>query len=360
MSKAAELANLIGNINAGSPLAERNLVHNGAMLVSQRGSSAITLSGLTPNIDRFTAFKSNDGTQTVEQSTDGPEGFKNSLKVTNTSADSSVAAGDRVAIIYRCEGQHISHLEWGTANAKTCTLSFYVKSSITGSHGGAFVNGSDNRAYPFTYTISSANTWERKIITVEGDTSGTWAIDNTRSLQICWGLGVGSSNSGTADAWESADRNSATGATTDFLTTANATWFLTGVQLEIGQNATAFEHEPFERTLAKCQRYYFLLVEGDNEPVCQGGMFDGDSFIGQVPFPVTMRAAPTLDEVEGTSFFRLVRNNGTDDCDSVAINRDGTDVCHIEMEGNVSGTAGHQVMVRSNNSSAKIAFKAEL
>ena len=304
MSKAADLAKLIGNINAGSPLANRNLVHNGAMLVNQKGSSAITLSGLTPNIDRFTAYKSNGGTQTVEQSTDGPEGFKNSLKVTNTGADSSVASGDRVAIIHRCEGQHISHLEWGTSNAKTVTLSFYVKSSITGTHGGAFGNGSDNRAYPFTYTISSADTWERKTITVAGDTTGTWATDNTRSLQIAWGLGVGSTNSGTAGAWESADRNSATGATTGFLTTANATWYLTGVQLEIGQNETSFEHEPYERTLAKCQRYY----QKNTNPGTTSYPSSGGYARGHYLFPVQMRADPDMSFTDSGSGGSAIAN----------------------------------------------------
>ena len=249
----------LNNIAQGSS-GNKNLVHNGAMLVHQKGGT-ITLSNdaVTPHIDRFTAYKSNAGTQTMEQSTDVPanEGLKNSLKATCTVADGSVASGDRVSIIHRLEGQHCAHLMWGTANAKTVTLSFFVKSSVTGTHGGAFGNGSDNRAYPFTYTISSANTWERKTITVAGDTSGTWATDNTRSIQICWGLGVGTTNSGTAGAWESADRNSATGATTGFLTTVNSTFFLTGVQLEVGDVATAFEHEPFETTMRKCKRYYY-------------------------------------------------------------------------------------------------------
>jgi hypothetical protein len=304
MSKAAELANLIGNINAGSPLANRNLVQNGEMLVNQRGSSAITLSGLTPHIDRFTAYKANDGTQTVEQSTDGPEGFKNSLKVTNTGADSSVAAANRVAILHRIEGRHVAHLELGTANAKTITLSFYVKSSITGTHGGSFGNAANNRAYPFTYTISSADTWERKSITVAGDTTGTWATDNTTGLQVAWGLGVGTANSGSAGAWESADRNSATGATTGFLTTANATWYLTGVQLEIGQNSTAFEHEPFDVTLRKCQRFYAHTYGYGNAIASFNQSYNGMIYlIGtgnhgcsvEWKFPVEMRATPTVD-----------------------------------------------------------------
>ena len=363
MSKAAELANLIGNINAGSPLAERNLVHNGAMLVSQRGSSAITLSGLTPNIDRFTAFKSNDGTQTVEQSTDGPEGFKNSLKVTNTSADSSVASGDRVAIIYRCEGQHISHLEWGTANAKTCTLSFYVKSSITGTHGGAFGNGSDNRAYPFTYTISSADTWERKSITVAGDTTRTSAIDNTRSLQVCWGLGVGTTNSGSAGAWEAADRNSATGATTGFLTTLNATWFLTGVQLEIGQNATAFEHEPFAETLAKCGRYYQLIASGTNKAIATGPEFNNSTAQLSIDYPLgAMRDAATIDQVNGGDYYLWHGGGVSSGIDGAFTIEHATTVrasFYATPDTTVSSD-GQARYLKTNNSAAYFAFKSEL
>ena len=365
MSKAAELANLIGNINAGSPLANRNLVQNGEMLVNQRGSSAITLSGLTPHIDRFTAYKANDGTQTVEQSTDGPEGFKNSLKVTNTGADTDgIASGNRVAIIYRCEGQHISHLEWGTANAKTLTLSFYVKSSITGTHGGAFGNGSDNRAYPFTYTISSADTWERKTITVAGDTTGTWATDNSRSLQICWGLGVGTANSGSAGAWEAADRNSATGATTGFLTTVNATWYLTGVQLEIGQNATAFEHEPVERTLAKCLRYFNAVVPkgGTAGYFAPAWMYNSSTLVGIIIHPVEMRAVPTMETVDGTNDFTFYRNGAGDNLDDFTLDSpNGTKYTGFYNNSDMSGTAGHAGgLYRNDTTNAFFYLKAEL
>tara|TARA_R100000329_G_scaffold65775_2_gene58102 strand:+ start:147 stop:1166 length:1020 start_codon:yes stop_codon:yes gene_type:complete len=240
------------NVGAGSP----NLVINGAMQIHQRGGTITLGTGLTTTLDRMTFYKSHGGTNTVEQSADAPVGFANSLKAITTVADSSVSATDRVALLYRMEGLDASRLEFGTANAQTITISFYVRSSITGTHGGAVGNGSDNRAYPFTYTISSADTWERKSITVAGDTSGTWATTNARSLQVAWGLGVGSTYSGTAGAWESADRNSATGATTGVLTTANATWYITGIQIEIGSQASDFQHEDIGTTLEKCQRYF--------------------------------------------------------------------------------------------------------
>jgi len=282
----------------GVVLGRRNLVINGDMRVHQRGGT-ITLSstGLAYTLDRMSFYKNHAGTNTVEQSTDTPVGlgFTNSLKFTTTSADSSVAATDRVAMIYRVEGYDAASLEFGTANAKTITISFYVKSSITGTHGGAVGNGSDNRAYPFTYTISSADTWERKSITIAGDTTGTWATNNTRSLQIAWGLGVGSQFSGTAGAWEAADRNSATGATTGVLTTANATWFITGIQLEVGSSASDFEHRPFAEELNLCYRYFYKIIRTD----AYGEFlvirtYSSTQGTGVMILPVPMRVQPTF------------------------------------------------------------------
>jgi hypothetical protein len=255
MSKAAELAALIGSQTA---LSNRNLIINGAMQVSQRGTS-FTGFGAAVNygIDRFANYHSSDGAFTISQETSVvPTDFTHALKIQTTTADASIAAGQRLILFTRCEGNVVSQLNWGTSAAKTVTLSFYVRSSITGTHGGAFGNGSDDRNYPFTYTINSADTWERKTITVAGDTSGTWATDTGRSLQVVWGLGVGSTYSGTAGAWASGDINSATGATTGVLGTLNATWYLTGVQLEVGEQATPFEHRSFGDELARCQRYY--------------------------------------------------------------------------------------------------------
>ena len=282
----------------GVVLGRRNLLINGGMRVHQRGGT-ITLNNaaVTYTLDRISFYKNHAGANTVEQSTDTPVGlgFTNSLKFTTTSADSSVAATDRVAMIYRMEGYDAASLEFGTANAKTITISFYVKSSITGTHGGAVGNGSDNRAYPFTYTISSADTWERKSITIAGDTTGTWATDNTRSLQIAWGLGVGSTYSGTAGAWEAADRNSATGATTGVLTTVNATWFITGIQLEVGSSASDFEHRPFAEELNLCYRYFYKIIRTD--PYGEFLVircYNTTQGTGVMILPVPMRVQPTF------------------------------------------------------------------
>ena len=282
--------------SSAQTLSNRNLVINGGMKVMQRSSGAITLGNdaFTYTLDRMGFYKSNAGTQTVEQDTDAPVGFDNSLLVKNTSADSSIAAADRLAFIYRVEGLDAAKLEFGTANAKTITISWYVKSTITGTFGGAVGNGSDNRAYPFLYTINSTD-WERKSVTIPGDTEGTWATTSARSLQVALGLGVGSNNSGTAGAWESADRNSATGATTDWLTTVDSQWALTGLQIEIGSEATEFEQEFYSVTYEKSRRYYQQTSSNvqssgftyDNHPMCT------------YRFPVTMRAAPTVALISG-------------------------------------------------------------
>ena len=348
----------------------RNLVQNGEMLVNQRGSSAITLSGLTPHIDRFTAYKANDGTQTVQQSTDGPEGFKNSLLVTNTGADSSVAAANRVAILHRMEGQDVAHLEFGTSSAKTITLSFWVKSSITGTHGGSFGNGANNRAYPFTYAISSSDTWEHKTITAAGDTTGTWATNNTIGLQVAWGLGVGTTNSGTAGSWESADRNSATGATTGFLTTANATWQLTGVSLTEGSKALPFPHESYAATEIKCFRYMQRLPHRDNDTgtgyanITTMGRNDSTTLhTGCIMLPVVMRADATNANTSTSGSFRVHHPNAAEAVTAIAIDDNFSTAGNVAVNATVSSglTAGHGSQLEQNNDSdAHILLKAEL
>jgi hypothetical protein len=185
-------------------------------------------------------------------------------------------------------------LNWGTANAKTVTLSFWTRSSLTGTFGGVLRNSANDRSYPFTYSISSANTWEYKTITVAGDTSGTWLTTNGIGLQIDFGLGVGSTYSGTAGAWAGSLYISATGAVS-VIGTLNATWYVTGVQLEVGSVATPFERRPFGAELALCQRYYQTLVNtGFNSsfPATRGGGNNNIDFT--VPLIVPIRAAPTI------------------------------------------------------------------
>ena len=241
----------------------KNRIINGAMVIDQRNAGAsVTLSSSawTFPVDRFSGYEDTDGVMTAQQVSDAPTGFINSIKFTATTADASLSATQRVMMRQTIEGLNLSDLAWGSANAATITISFWVKSSLTGTFGGSVQNGGGTRAYPFTYAISSANTWEQKSVTVAGDTTGTWLTTNGTGMQLMFGLGVGSTYSTTAGAWASGEYNSATGATS-VIGTLNATWQVTGVQLEKGSTATAFDYRPYGTELALCQRYYQTFVE---------------------------------------------------------------------------------------------------
>ena len=235
----------------------KNRIINGAMVIDQRNAGA-AITGTTSllySVDRFTTLVVTDGVMTFQQVSDAPTGFKYSLKATATTADASLSAAQRAILLQRIEGYNVIDLMLGSANAIQFTASFWVKSTLTGTFGGAFQNNSSARAYPFTYTISVANTWEQKTVTITGDTTGTWDTTTGTGLQIVWGLGVGSTYSGTAGAWATGDFNSATGATS-VIGTLNATWQVTGVQLEKGSTATSFDYRPYGTELALCQRYF--------------------------------------------------------------------------------------------------------
>ena len=287
MSKAAELAALIGSQTA---LSNRNLIINGAMQVAQRGgTTTINNSQSYSAVDRFQGIGSSGGMFDITQSTTTPDGFKNSLKVEVTTADSSIAASEYYVIDQRIEGSNIPQLAWGTSAAKDVTLSFWVRSSVTGTHGGAVSNSATDRSYPYTYTISAADTWEHKSITIDGDTSGTWLTTNGIGIRLYWGLGAGASTSGTADAWGAAEYRTATGAV-QLIGTANATWYITGVQLEVGEQATAFEHRSYGDELQKCKRYFQTYNEPPARGVTSGSSTDRMAFM----LPVAMRVASSV------------------------------------------------------------------
>ena len=256
MTQARDLADLAGAADAGT-ITGRNLIINGAMTIWQRGTSAITVSGDDDfTCDRFKGWANGGGTFTVEQSTDVPSNeFEFSAKLTNTAVDSSVAAGDDYRWATDIEGYNVSPLAYGSSDAKTATLSFWVKSSLAGTYCGAFYSTTASRHYIYEYTISSANTWEKKTITVEGDTTGSWNRTNGNGLRIYWGFGSGSDVQGTADAWAAGEKWETTNQAA-WIGSASATFYITGVQLEVGATATPFEHEDYGTTLAKCQRHY--------------------------------------------------------------------------------------------------------
>jgi len=291
MSKARELAEL-GAVYDSGALSNRNMIINGAMTVSQRGTSDSSISDNEFVVDRYSLRTSNAGWYAAEQSTDAPTGFSNSLKITSNGANSP-AAGAYIFFAQKIEGFNSAHLEFGTSNAKTITISFHIKSSLTGTFGGSIRNSAQNRSYPFSFTISSANTWEYKTVTIAGDTTGTWIGATTGiGIDVIFNLGSGTNNQATAGAWAAAGYLKPTGAV-NLVETSGATLFFTGFQLEVGTEATPFEHRSYADELTRCQRYF--------QPWRSYAEYDLGS-TGNVGSPISnfttpMRASPTMTVV---------------------------------------------------------------
>ena len=279
---------------AASPYALKNRIINGAMVIDQRNAGAsVTPTNGSYGLDRWTFAVTQASKFTAQQnagSVTPPTGFSNYLGITSTSSY-SITSGDIFYVSQRIEGFNTADLGFGTANAKTVTLSFWVRSSLTGTFGGALNNSAENRSYPFSYTISAANTWEYKTVTIAGDTTGTWLTTNGIGLIVAFGLGVGSTYTGTDGSWQAAQDFAPTGATS-VVGTNGATFYITGVQLEQNTSATPFERRLYGQELINCQRYYW---QGGN---AMSGIFNGATTARfYIFFPVAMRAAPTITAI---------------------------------------------------------------
>ena len=273
----------------------KNRIINGAMMIDQRNAGAsVTPADNGFGTDRWKFTLSQASKLTCQQSSDAPTGFSNSLLITSSSAY-SVGSGDYFGVFQRVEGYNFADCSFGTANAKTVTLSFWVKSSLTGTFGGALLNGAVDRSYPFTYTISAANTWQQKTVTVSGDTSGTWLTTNGTGLMVIFGLGVGSSSSGTANAWNGNSFCIAPTGATSVVGVNGATFYITGVQLEKGSTATSFDYRPYGTELQLCQRYY------EKGSIYCTPTPSVNTMITN-PFEVTKRASPTLVVTASTAW----------------------------------------------------------
>ena len=280
----------------------KSRIINGAMVIDQRNAGAsVTPTTGTYTLDRFRAYQNVASKFTVQRSSVAPAGFTNSALITSTSAYTA-SGTDLFLFMQYIEGFNVADLGWGTANAATVTLSFWVRSSLTGTFGGAILNGAEDRNYPFTYTISAANTWELETITIPGDTSGTWLTTNGLGMEVNFGLGAGATYSGTAGAWAAGAKFTATGATS-VVGTNGATFYVTGVQLEKGSTATSFDYRPYGTELMLCQRYFeksqpqgSAVAGGTTEYFFIGSNFRGSSLLMRYPlkWAVTKRAAPTV------------------------------------------------------------------
>ena len=281
----------------------KNRIINGAMVIDQRNAGAsVNTSSSTQvyTLDRWIAVYSATSKYTVQQnaaSVTPPAGFTNYLGVTSSAA-TSVGASDYYFLGQVLEGFSVADLGFGTANAQTVTVSFWVHSSLTGTFGGVLKNDS-TFSYPFNYTINAANTWEQKSITIIGQTSGTWDKTNSAGMRLFWSLGVGSTFSGTANAWASGNLFAPTGATS-VVGTSGATFYITGVQLEKGSTATSFDYRPYGTELALCQRYYEVYYQDTGGVWPTAAYYNGSNFFSYWAFKVEKRAQATVTRVGGT------------------------------------------------------------
>ena len=369
MTKAAELAKM-GEVLTNSQIGgRRNMIINGSQMIAQRGTGAVT-SNVSYPVDRWQITNSSGASISVQQNSDVPsgEGFAFCTKYTVTTADSGVTGTEDALFRQHIEGQDITQLAWGTSSAKTVTLSFYVKSSLTGTFGGALKNSDNSRAYPFTYTISSANTWEHKTITIVGETSGTWLSTNGIGVRVVFSMGSGSDRLGTAGAWNSNNNDGATGQV-QVVETLNATWQITGVQFEVGK-ATPFEHRSYGEELALCQRYFQVHNEtSDSNALYTFAMMRWSTNTGFFSWTLKqdMRAEPTAtildnDGTSPTGNAGVVSgNNNTDDVTAGNFTlkqaHDGVATFTVGLDFNPSGAYAHALYFADTK---KLEFDAEL
>jgi hypothetical protein len=280
----------------------KNRIINGAMVIDQRNAGAsVTANDGIYTLDRwyYNAFQNGKGT--IQRSTTAPTGFINALLFTSSSAY-SVGVGETFDFQQRVEGLNVTDLAWGTASAATVTLSFWVRSSLTGTFGGALQNSAQNRSYVFSYTINSANTFEYKTITIAGDQSGTWLTTNGVGILLNINLASGANYQTTAGSWGAGAKASVTGQTS-VVGTNGATFYITGVQLEKGSTATSFDYRPYGTELSLCQRYYEKSYDIETKPASNtdtgrldfAGSSEGNqNVITKILYKVTKRAAPTM------------------------------------------------------------------
>ena len=296
MTKAAELAKM-GEVLTNSQIGgRRNIIINGAMQVAQRGTS-FTLENASAKyaVDRFFVqdVNSSSGEATVSQSTTAPTNFKNSLKIDVTTADTALVAADQYKIEYRIEGQDIAHLNFGTSSAQTVTLSFYIRSNKTGNTSVALLNNGNDRAYVATFTIDSANTFERKEITIAGDQSGTWLDTNGIGLRLRWGSYGSTYQTSSVNQWVGSQVMSTDSSPINFFDSTDNELYITGVQLEVGSQATPFEHRSFGEELALCQRYFSHSGDPVNNGFVHHCYIAGEAY-ANLSYPTTMRTSPTI------------------------------------------------------------------
>ena len=360
------------SINGLTPQASNmqpfNRIINGAMTIDQRNAGAAVTVSDQYTLDRWSAYENNDGAFTVQRSTTAPTGFSNSLFATVTTADSSLTTNQQTIVCRQwIEAANMVGLAWGTASAKTVTLSFWVRGSVTGTYGITISNSANDVVYAATYTISAANTFEYKTITIPGSTSGTWPTDNGRGMIVTWSLGAGPSVTVSSNnSWISSPGSSALYAAvgqTNVMATLNATWYITGVQLEAGSTASPFAHENYGDTLQKCQRY-FQVVKGIDASngytrIGYGPCSGATAGIAQYKPFVPFRANPTY-----TTSGNFAVYDGATVIAVTSILADGATAPYLVIIGWTCASGGQSTrayeLITHNDYDAKFFFNAEL
>ena len=350
----------------------RNLIINGGMQVNQRGNSTgVTAEGYHgPDRFQFSESGRDQFQVSISQASDGPDGYSNSYKVQATTAESAIDASEYVLVRQVVEAQNLQHLKYGTSSAQQLTASFWVKSSIAATFGVFMYQYDGGRIIGSTYTINSANTWEYKTVTFAGDTGGTINDDNGNGQYLAFTLAAGSDARTTDNTSWSAYAGGKLGyghttAANAVMTTTNATWQITGVQLEVGDTATDFEHRTFGDELARCQRYYSVLdssfSNGNYYRYCNAFMGAASAAQGTYHFPVEMRATPTLTDSGTIAVYdgaNVLNANST----SLISDGSGKQFACISCEGIASGGVAYRpcIILSSGNTTSKIEFSAEL
>ena len=354
-----------GSINAPNSFGFKNRIINGAMVIDQRnaGASVSTSSGtFTYAVDRSKIYYTQTSKYTVQQnagSVTPPSGFINYLGATSSSAF-SVGSTDRFMLGYPIEGLNVADLGWGAAGASTITISFWVRSSLTGTFGGAIGNEAGDRSYAFTYTISSANTWEYETITIAGDTSGTWPKNTSGGLYLYFSIGAGSSVSTTAGSWQSGFYVSATGATS-VVGTNGATFYITGVQLEKGSTATSFDYRPYSAELQLCQRYFLKNSNDGSTGTFLVGVVNTSTSADRcgMAFPVTMRSPPSAT-VGGSSNPRIYDAGATPAITSIGSNASSSFGACLGLTASAGALTVGRAAIIIENGTSFITYSAEL
>ena len=356
--------------NITNNLSNRNKIMNGEFLINQRGNSTNGSNSGYFGPDRFKWRDVNSSTVfTISQSTDTPDGFAFSYHADCTTADTSFSENEFISIQHKLEGQDVQDFAKGTSSAKQYTLSFHVKSDVTGTYVVAFQDLDNNRMCCATYTVSSADTWEKKTITIPADTTGAFDNDNAASLQIQWCLGAGSGyTSGTLQTvWGSdSSPNTFVGQTANLGSSTDNDFRLTGVQLEVGSVATDFEHRSSGDELIKCQRYFYQATrigttsEVTNAPIAPGFYLTASDYRAIINFPVEMRAAPTLSSNDNTSSYYIHFNANADVIDRLDSFYNTKRRSIVRNTAHASGVQGYPGFLHQETGDSNLNFSADL